>query len=161
MKWLVFLLTFRAETEEIQAMGENSVARLLAHLLAQLIKVDEVGIRYLPAPRTDDMRVGERLVAVVSVASIRKPQFEHLVQFLEKGNGLVYRGQACCREFDLDLLINLFHTWVPFAGGENSEHGQPLRGYPEAMTLEPGKHLRDAFLYGSRSATTFRHLTLI
>ncbi len=150
-------LTIRAETEEIQAMGENPVARLSAHLLAEVVEVDEVGVRYLFALGTDDMGVRKWLVPVVPVAAIGKSQLQHLVQFLEKGDGLVHRGQARCGEFSLDLLINLLHRGVPLALGQGPQHEEPLGGYAEIVALEPRQHLRHPSFRRGRPPMLLHH----
>jgi hypothetical protein len=90
------------------------------------------------------VRVGKRLVPVVSVTPIRKAQFENLVEALEQGNSLVDGGQACGRELSLDLFEDLFSGRMILTGSQNPKHGQTLGSDTEMKTLEFVKHLLKA-----------------
>jgi hypothetical protein len=83
MNGLVILLTIRAKTEEIQAVMEDFVPRLSAHLHAELINVHQFGIHDFLARHADRVRVRYRIVSVVAIASIGEAQLQNLVEFLE------------------------------------------------------------------------------
>jgi hypothetical protein len=138
------LLTFPTQAKKVQAVIVNSKPRLFANLILQFIETDQLRVHNLPTPGTDYVRMGKRLVPVVSVTPIGKAQFENLVEALEQGDSLVDGGQACGREGGLDLFEDLFSGRMILTGSQNPKHGQTLGGDTEIKTLELVKHLLKA-----------------
>jgi len=136
----ILLLTFRTETEKIQSMGGYSIPCFLSHFFSEFIHTDQIRIHDLLAFRADHMGVGDRVIPVVSVTPIGKAQFQHFIQFLEKGYGLVNRGQARGRKIHLNLLIYIVHAWMSLAYGKYPENGQTLGSDAKLSALQLGKH---------------------
>jgi hypothetical protein len=88
-------------------MGEDSITGSSADLLPHFVKIDQLRVHDILALHTDYMRMRERFAAVIPVAPIRKSQFQDFIHFLEERYGLVDGCQAGCREFDLDLFVDL------------------------------------------------------
>jgi hypothetical protein len=70
-----FLLTFRAETEEIQAVVQDLETGFFAHFLIKIAKTDQLRIDDFFTAGTDHMGMGKRLGPVIAVASVGKTQF--------------------------------------------------------------------------------------
>jgi hypothetical protein len=83
MKRLIFLLAFRAKTEEFQAVMEDFIPRLATHLLAECVNVHQFGIHDFLALHADRVRVRCRIEPVVVIAPIREAQLQNLVELLE------------------------------------------------------------------------------
>jgi hypothetical protein len=90
------------------------------------------------------MRVGEGLMAIVSIIAVMETQFQHLVELLEQRNGLVNRGQAGGWKLGLHFLINLINAGVVFAGCKDSQHSKALGCYAKIAIFQLGNHLGHA-----------------
>ena len=151
MKRLVFLLTFRAETEKIEAVVEDFVPGLSAHFFTEGTDAHQFGIHDFFALRADYMRVRCRIESVVAIASVGEAQFQDLIELLEEGDRLVYRGQARRGEFGFDFSVDIIDARVPFAGGENPEDCQALRRDAEIAPLQLGEHFINSFFWFCRT----------
>lgn len=134
-------LAIRTNPEKIKTMTGDLKARFRNQLLFQISQAFQIRINDFSALSADDMGMRVRFMSVISVASFRKPEFEHFIQFPQKGYGFVYGSQTRGRELPADLLVNHLDTGVVFACRQYFEHSNSLRGYPELSLLEFSEHL--------------------
>jgi hypothetical protein len=144
-------LTVGAEPKKIQAMIRDFEACFRNQFLGHALNRLQIGVDDLLAFGADEMRMGVRFVAVVAVASLGKPQLQHLVQFFKKGHGLVNRGQACRGETLFHLLVDVLDTRVPVTGRQNLEHGHALGRDSRIVPLQRFQHLIVTCLWTSHS----------
>ena len=116
-------------------------ARFRNQLLFQISQAFQIRINDFSALSADDMGMRIGFMSVISVASFRKPEFEHFIQFPQKGYGFVYGSQARGWELPADLFVNHFHAGVVFACRQNLEYGNSLRRYPETLLLKLAEHV--------------------
>jgi hypothetical protein len=134
-------LTIGAEAEKIQAMTRDLKACFRNQFLRHPLQSLQIGVNDFFTFGADEMRMRVRSVAVIAVASLRKPQLQHLVQFFEKGHGFVNRGQARGGKTLFHLFIDGFNAWVPVARRYNLEHSHTLRCDSGIMPPESFQHL--------------------
>jgi hypothetical protein len=135
-----FPLTIRTNPKEVEAMAGNPKPCLGNQFLGHIHQTLEIWVNDLFAPGTDEMGMGEGPVAVIAIAPLRKPNFQHLVQLFEKGHGFVNRGQACRRKTPLNLFVDVLNSWVPVTGGEDLEHSHTLRRDSRIVPPERFEH---------------------
>ena len=114
------LLAIGANAVEIEPLADDLVARLLGHLLHQVLGYAHLGVHDLPAADADQVRVGIGLVAVVAVVVVAKAQLQHLVQVFEQVQRLVDRPQSRGRELGMELVVQVGGAGMPIAGGQEA-----------------------------------------
>src|SRR5512134_3822155 len=88
-------LTGGAEPEEIQPMTGDPKTCFRNQFLRYTVQTFQIRVDDFLASGADEVWVRIGFVAVIPIAPLREPKLQHLVQFFEKGHGLVNRGQAC------------------------------------------------------------------
>jgi len=144
-------LTIGAEPEKIQAMTRDFEACFRNQFLGHTLQTLQIRINDFFAFGADEMRMRVRSVAVIAVASLRKPELQHLVEFFKKGHGFVNRGQARGGKTLFHLFIDGFNAWVPVARRYNLEHSHTLRCDSGIMPPESFQHLVETCLLRSHS----------
>jgi len=141
---IFLLLAFRTKAKKIKAMRQNLVSGFPADLIGQTFQANEIGVHDLFAPHANHvwMRIG--LIAIVAVASLRKPELQDFIQFCEERDGLVNRCKAGGGKIPSYLLKDRVHAGMSVTRSKNLEDGQPLRGDAEPVVSQFQKHLFQA-----------------
>jgi len=133
-------LTIGAEPEKIQTMTGDLKSCFRNEFPGHALEALQIRVNNLFAFSADEMRMRVRSVAVIAIAPLRKPNFQHLVQFFEKGHGFVNRGQACRRKTPFHLFEDMLNSWVPVTGGQDLEHSHTLRRDSRIVPPERFEH---------------------
>ena len=129
------LLALAAKAKKINPVSGNSETGFFGNLLCQVFQTAQIRVDDFFAFGADEMRMRVRPVAVIAIASLRKPKLQHLIQFFKKGHGLVNRGQARRGKTSFHLFVNLLNARMPFAGDQHLQHSQPLGCNPKIVIL--------------------------
>jgi hypothetical protein len=135
------LLALPAKAKKINPVSGDLEAGFFGNLLCQVIQTAQIRVNYFFAPRTYQMRVRVGFVAVIPVASVRKGNFQHLVDLFKKMDRFINGGDAGRREFPPNDFIYPFHRGMPLTGRQYSQNGQPLGGDPKIVIPQLCKHL--------------------
>lgn len=127
-------------------MKQHLESRPVGDLLRQVRQSMKIRVQDFLAPSTDNVRVGIGFRAVVTIAPVRKTQFEHLVQLFKQRYGLVDGSQARGGEPGFDALINLFDAGMPFPGCQDLNYRKPLGRDPKPTLLQFVQHFQYTLL---------------
>ena len=143
----LFPLTHRADTKKLNLVRHDPIACRFSNFDGHLIKEFHVRIDDSFTLRTYDMRMWIGFVTIVTVASIRKPDFENLTDGLEEVNRLVDCRQAGGREIHQDLFVDLFDTWMFITTQKDLYDGNSLRSNAKLTLTELAKDFIQPILW--------------
>jgi hypothetical protein len=135
------LLAFGTYTEKIYSLIGNIIAGLFCYVFRDVFYRVRLRINDVSAYGTDNMRMGVRSVPIITIAGIRKAQFQYFVQLLKERNGFVKGCKTGCWKIRFYLFKNLFHIRVAVTDCEYFQDSQTLWGNPEFLLPQFGKHL--------------------
>jgi hypothetical protein len=72
--------------------------------------MDVLWVANVTTLHADKVHVGARVVPIIAIAVVGKPQLKHFAHFFKRGNGFVNCGQAGGGELRLDLVEYVLGT---------------------------------------------------
>jgi hypothetical protein len=135
------LLALGAKAKKINPVSGNLETGFFSNLLCQVFQTAQIRIDHFFAPRAYQMGVRVRFVAVISVASVRKGYFQHLIDLFKEMDRLIYGGDTGRRKLLPNDIIYPLHRGMPLTGRQYSQYGQPLWGDPKIVIPQLCKHL--------------------
>jgi hypothetical protein len=101
-------LAVSACTEKVNPMILNLKTGFLDNLFGKVFKTPQIRIDYFFTLGTNYVGVRIRLIAVITITSIRESKFQDLVELFKQIDRLVDGGDAGCWEFSPDRFIDPF-----------------------------------------------------
>ena len=129
-------LAITACAEEINPVIQNLEPCLFDHFLCQVFKTAQVRINDFLAFGANNMRVRIRLVAVISIASVREAELQHFAQLFEQINRLIYCGNAGGWKFSPDRFIYPLNGGMTIADSQHFQNSQSLGRQTEVVFLQ-------------------------
>ena len=80
----IYLTAIRTESKKIHPVIDNSKSCFLFQFRCHMVQTGQIGVHYLPALGTDQMRMGIGLVAVVAVAIVTETKFQNFTELLDQ-----------------------------------------------------------------------------
>jgi hypothetical protein len=98
--------TIIAYTKKIKSMGQNPETGYLANFFGEILERAQIRINDAFTSHANQMRVWVGLFSVVTIAAVRKADFQHLVQGFKQHDIPIDSGQTHGRKILLQLLKN-------------------------------------------------------
>ena len=124
-------------------MTGDLIACRQGNILGRLSQAVDFEIRDPSTTDADQVWVGVWPVAVITVAIVAEAEFKDLPHLLEQRNRLIDRGQAGHRELLLHTVVDLVHTRMFLASGQDHDHRPALWGEAVPLVSQSG----DEFIY--------------
>lgn len=142
-------LTVGTYTEKIESIGYKLKVFLIRHFLGSILQPRQVHIEDSSAFDTDEVGVGIGLVAIVSLASVWKPQLENLTQRFDEHDISRNRRMTHTGKIDFELLRNILHTRVALAFRQDSYDGESPRSHFMVILAQLAYHRATSELWVS------------
>ena len=105
-------MAFGTYTEKTYPLVGNKITGLFCYVFSDVWYHIRLRINDVATYVTDNMRMGVRSVPIITVAGIRKTQFQYFIQLLKERNRLVKGCKTGCWKIRFYVFKNLFHARV-------------------------------------------------